>query len=235
MLKTRIIPCLDVADGRVVKGVNFTRLVDAGDPVAAAAAYDAAGADELCFLDIHATHENRGTMFDPSAVFYMDKLVTGPEAADYVDIDAPVHVNIRRVAKAKHGHNEDVTVCILDRPRHAGLVDEVRAAGARIRFISDGDVAGRKPMFWEHEGNAAVRIGKWKLVKRYPRDWELYDMDADRTELHDLAPREPARVEEMAAQYDAWAKRCGVIPRERIVALMSSQGVTRAFWEKDEV
>jgi len=64
VLKTRIIPCLDVADGRVVKGVNFVDLVDAGDPVEAAKAYDAAGADELCFLDIHATHENRGTMFD---------------------------------------------------------------------------------------------------------------------------------------------------------------------------
>ncbi|SHJ28913.1 imidazole glycerol phosphate synthase subunit hisF [Palleronia salina] len=64
MLKTRIIPCLDVADGRVVKGVNFVDLRDAGDPVDAAIAYDAAGADELCFLDIHATHENRGTMFD---------------------------------------------------------------------------------------------------------------------------------------------------------------------------
>ncbi len=64
MLKTRIIPCLDVADGRVVKGVNFVDLIDAGDPVEAAKAYDAAGADELCFLDIHATHENRGTMFD---------------------------------------------------------------------------------------------------------------------------------------------------------------------------
>jgi cyclase len=64
MLKTRIIPCLDVADGRVVKGVNFVDLIDAGDPVAAARAYDAAGADELCLLDIHATHENRGTMYD---------------------------------------------------------------------------------------------------------------------------------------------------------------------------
>ncbi|MCU0906719.1 MAG: imidazole glycerol phosphate synthase subunit HisF [Rhodobacteraceae bacterium] len=64
MLKTRLIPCLDVADGRVVKGVNFVDLRDAGDPVAAAQAYDAAGADELCFLDIHATHENRGTMYD---------------------------------------------------------------------------------------------------------------------------------------------------------------------------
>ncbi len=64
MLKTRIIPCLDVADGRVVKGVNFVDLVDAGDPVDAARAYDAAGADELCFLDIKATVENRGTMFE---------------------------------------------------------------------------------------------------------------------------------------------------------------------------
>ena len=64
MLKTRVIPCLDVADGRVVKGVNFVDLVDAGDPVEAAKAYDAAGADEICFLDIHATHENRGTMYD---------------------------------------------------------------------------------------------------------------------------------------------------------------------------
>ena len=64
MLKIRLIPCLDVAFGRVVKGVNFTGLRDAGDPVEAARAYDAAGADELCFLDIHATHENRGTMFD---------------------------------------------------------------------------------------------------------------------------------------------------------------------------
>lgn len=64
MLKIRIIPCLDVHDGRVVKGVNFVDLVDAGDPVAAARAYDAAGADELCFLDISASHENRDTLID---------------------------------------------------------------------------------------------------------------------------------------------------------------------------
>ena len=64
MFKVRVIPCLDVKDGRVVKGVNFVDLRDAGDPVEAAIAYDAAGADELCFLDINATHENRGTMMD---------------------------------------------------------------------------------------------------------------------------------------------------------------------------
>lgn len=63
-LKTRLIPCLDVADGRVVKGVNFVDLRDAGDPVEAAAAYAAAGADEICFLDITASHENRGTLLE---------------------------------------------------------------------------------------------------------------------------------------------------------------------------
>ena len=64
MLKARVIPCLDVKDGRVVKGVNFVDLIDAGDPVEATAAYDAAGADELCFLDITASHENRDNIFD---------------------------------------------------------------------------------------------------------------------------------------------------------------------------
>jgi len=84
----------------------------------------------------------RGTMYDPSAVFYMEKLVTGPEAAGVVDISAPVSFNVKAVAKAKGAAVEDVTVCILDRPRHEDLVREVREAGARIRFISDGDVAG---------------------------------------------------------------------------------------------
>jgi fructose-1,6-bisphosphatase II len=84
----------------------------------------------------------RGAMFDPSAVFYMNKLATGPEASEFVDIDAPPAVNVRRVAKAKGGAPEDVTVVILDRPRHADIVREVRESGARIKFIEDGDVAG---------------------------------------------------------------------------------------------
>jgi fructose-1,6-bisphosphatase II len=84
----------------------------------------------------------RGSMYDPSAVFYMEKLVTGPEAAEAVDIRYPVKENIHQVAKAKHSTPEDVTVVLLDRPRHANLVEEIRATGARIKFISDGDVAG---------------------------------------------------------------------------------------------
>ncbi|MGZ5416270.1 MAG: class II fructose-bisphosphatase [Nocardioides sp.] len=84
----------------------------------------------------------RGSMYDPSAVFYMEKLVTGPEAADVVDIRYPVAENIHQVAKAKGSAPEDVTVVLLDRPRHQQIVDEIRATGARIKFISDGDVAG---------------------------------------------------------------------------------------------
>ncbi|TCJ23204.1 class II fructose-bisphosphatase [Nocardioides jejuensis] len=84
----------------------------------------------------------RGAMFDPSAVFYMEKLVTGPEAADVVDIRLSATENVRRVAAAKKMAVEDVTVVLLDRPRHTALAEEIRAAGARIMFISDGDVAG---------------------------------------------------------------------------------------------
>jgi fructose-1,6-bisphosphatase II len=84
----------------------------------------------------------RGAMFDPSAVFYMNKIAVGPEAIDAIDITAPIGENIRQVAKAKHLSVSDMTVCILDRPRHEQLMAEVRDAGARIRLITDGDVAG---------------------------------------------------------------------------------------------
>ncbi|MBW8803269.1 MAG: class II fructose-bisphosphatase [Catenulisporales bacterium] len=85
---------------------------------------------------------DRHSMYDPSAVFYMEKLVAGPEAADVVDITAPVTENIRAVARAKRRQPGDITVVVLDRSRHDGLVREIREAGARIKFITDGDVAG---------------------------------------------------------------------------------------------
>jgi fructose-1,6-bisphosphatase II len=84
----------------------------------------------------------RGSMYDPSAVFYMSKLVTGREAAEMVDIEAPPTANVAAIARAKHCSPHDVTVVILDRPRHADLITEVREAGARIKLITDGDVAG---------------------------------------------------------------------------------------------
>lgn len=85
---------------------------------------------------------DRGSMYDPSAVFYMRKIAVGAEAAGWIDIEAPTAWNINRVAKAKGITAHDVTVVVLDRPRHADLIKEIREAGAKVRLIRDGDVAG---------------------------------------------------------------------------------------------
>ncbi|GAC70488.1 class II fructose-bisphosphatase [Gordonia soli] len=84
----------------------------------------------------------RGTMYDPSAVFYMDKIAVGPDAKGAINIDESVEWNINSVAKAKGIDVADLTVIVLDRPRHAELIADIRKAGAKIRLISDGDVAG---------------------------------------------------------------------------------------------
>jgi fructose-1,6-bisphosphatase II len=115
-------PLCDVA----VDPIDGTRLAANGMP------------DAISVLAVSA----RGAMYDPSAVFYMSKLVTGPEAAGAVDIEADAAFNIAAVARAKGVSPHDVTVIILDRPRHTGLIEEVRATGARIKLITDGDVAG---------------------------------------------------------------------------------------------
>ena len=83
----------------------------------------------------------RGSMFDPQDSFYMNKIVTGPEAASVIDITASVAHNIAAVAKAKSLKVSDITVVVLNRPRHLGLMEEIRATGARIKLIQDGDVA----------------------------------------------------------------------------------------------
>ena len=83
----------------------------------------------------------KGSMFDPKGAFYMNKIVTGVEAASVIDISAPVGENVRKVAKAKGVDVSDITVIVLDRPRHSNLLEELRKAGARIRLIKDGDVA----------------------------------------------------------------------------------------------
>lgn len=77
-------------------------------------------------------------------------------------------------------------------------------------------------LFWEHEGNSAVRRGRWKLVRKHGRPWELYDLAADRSELSDRASEHPALVEQLAASYQKWADRCGVLPREQVLATFTA-------------
>jgi fructose-1,6-bisphosphatase II len=95
----------------------------------------------------------RGTMFDPGPCVYMEKIATGPAANDVIDLDAPVKANLEAVAKALGEKVSDVTAVILDRDRHADIIRECRDAGARIRLIPDGDVAGAISVAWRNSGN----------------------------------------------------------------------------------
>ncbi len=87
--------------------------------------------------------------------------------------------------------------------------------GYSMAPIFEDKPTSREALYWEHEGNCAIRMGQWKLVKRYPGNWELYDMEADRTEMHDLAANEPDRVRELADMWQGWAERCDVAPWEK--------------------
>lgn len=94
----------------------------------------------------------RGTMYDPGPMFYMDKIAVGTEARDVIDIDAPVKDNLTKISKAKGMDIDELTVVILDRPRHHELIQDVRDAGARIRLIPAGDVAGALMAAWPRTG-----------------------------------------------------------------------------------
>ena len=102
----------------------------------------------------------RGTMFDPGPCVYMDKIAVGPEAAEVIDLNAPVRANLEAVAKALGEDIDDITAVILDRDRHADIIRECREAGARIRLIQDGDVAGAISTAWpDSEANILFGIG----------------------------------------------------------------------------
>ncbi len=128
-----------------------------GTPPATDIAVDPVEGTTLCAMGISnaisvIAVSERGTMFDPGPCVYMEKIAVGREAADVIDIRASPTDNLIAVAKAKGENVTDVTAVILDRPRHADLIAEVRAAGARIRLISDGDVAGAMSTAWPEAG-----------------------------------------------------------------------------------
>ena len=100
-----------------------------------------------------------GTMFDPGPCVYMHKMVVGPDAADVVDLDAPIADNLAKIARAKGKHISDCTVIMLDRDRHEQFKREIRDAGARLQFITDGDVAGALLAAWDARPEVDMLLG----------------------------------------------------------------------------
>jgi imidazole glycerol-phosphate synthase subunit HisF len=184
MLKVRVIPCLDVKDGRVVKGVNFVNLRDAGDPVEAASAYDEAGADELCFLDITASHENRDTIFDvverTAQRCFMPLTVGGgvrklddvrkllEAGADKVSINTAAVKDRDFVRAAAEKFGAQCIVVAIDAKRVAAG----KARGPRFEIFTHG---GREPTGIEATGYAreVVELGAGEIL--------LTSMDRDGT------------------------------------------------------
>jgi len=113
------------------------------------------------------------------------------------------------------GHETDLMPTFLEAagatyPTHVSAGPIPALAGESLIPLFEGKSRVRGPIYWEHQGNKAVRDGKWKLVSRFPQGWELYDMEADRTEMHDLSKKHPEQVARLEAMYHAWAKRIGV-------------------------
>jgi arylsulfatase A-like enzyme len=124
----------------------------------------------------------------------------------------------------------DVMATVLDAaggayPRtRAGHALPALEGRSMLPTLEDPTTETSRYLFWEHEGNCGVRKQRWKLVRKYGEDWELYDLETDRTEMHNVAARQPVLVRELVDAYAQWAERCGVIPRQRVLALYEERG-----------
>jgi len=135
----------------------------------------------------------------------------------------PAVIKKQRITR-QAGHLIDIMATCLnvadaDYPKTYKGREIIPFEGKSLLPVFRGKELPQRPIFWEHEGNRAVRLGKWKLVSRYPGDWELYDIEADRTEMNNLAGKYPDRVKDMAAMYEQWADRCGVVPWKKITEI----------------
>jgi arylsulfatase len=134
----------------------------------------------------------------------------------------PSRIRRRGAIVHRPAHLIDIMATCVDisgaryRSSYAGH-DIAPMEGESLSPAFDGRQRGGRRICWEHEGNRAVRDGRWKLVARHGGAWELYDLDADRTEMNDLAARHPGKARELATAWDAWASRCHVEPWERVI------------------
>ncbi len=166
----------------------------------------------------------RGAMFNPGPVFYMNKIAVGPQAKGVIDIEAPVKVNLERIAKAKDMHINDLTVVILDRPRHAELVKEVRACGARIRLIPDGDVAGALMTAWPDAG-IDVLMGIGGTPEGVLAACALRGMDGEiQAKLFPRSEEEKHRAEEMGYDFDTILGMNDLVSSENV--FFAATGIT---------
>lgn len=150
----------------------------------------------------------------------------------------PEGINDPGTLRHTPGHLPDIMRTILDvtgadYPKEFNGHQIPAPEGKSLKSVFDKDEMPERSIFWEHEGNAAIRCGKWKMVRNYPGDWELYDMVEDRTEVANLAGDYAEIVNSFRLEYDEWAKRCGVIPREKILEMMKQLPGT-AFWEEED-
>ena len=115
-------------------------------------------------------------------------------------------------------------------PREVGGHAIQPADGESLMALLDGKAWTRaQPIYWEHEGNCAVRIGNFKLVRQFGKDWELYDMEKDRTELHDLAGKNHPLEKQLKQEYSSWAKRIGVEDWDKLLPQL------KKLWEMDDI
>ena len=134
----------------------------------------------------------------------------------------PAKIKNRGSISREIGHVTDIMATLVDvsgahHPSNYKGHSVQALEGVSLTPILSGAVnQSHHPLFWEHEGNRAVRLGKWKLVARYKQDWELYDTEADRTESSNLAAKYPEKVKEMTALYEKWAERCHVVPPDKL-------------------
>ncbi len=166
----------------------------------------------------------RGAMFNPGPLFYMNKIAVGPEAKGVIDIEAPIRVNLERIAKAKDMHVNDLTVVILDRPRHAELVKEVRTCGARIRLIPDGDVAGALMTAWPDAG-IDVLMGIGGTPEGVLAACALRGMDGEiQAKLFPRSEEEKHRAEEMGYDFDTILGMDDLVSSENV--FFAATGIT---------
>ena len=166
----------------------------------------------------------RGAMFNPGPIFYMNKIAVGPEAKGMIDIEAPVKTNLERIAKAKEMHVKDLTVVILDRPRHKQLVQEVRTCGARIRLIPDGDVAGALMTAWPDAG-IDVLMGIGGTPEGVLAACALRGMDGEiQGKLYPRNEEERRLGEEMGYDFDAVIHMNDLVSSENV--FFAATGIT---------